>query len=554
MDSKPRLHPYVPEAQDLLRRGRISRREFLRLATLLGTSYAAAQVLAACAAPTATAPAATSAPVSAIKRGGTMRSAMSIAKLEHPARYSWVFDSNVTRHITEYLTVTDEKNITHPLLLEKWEASEDLLTWTLTLKSGIKFNNGDALTTDDVIFTMNEWLNPEVGSSILGLMSYLKPENIEKVDDLVLTLHLDSPQIAVPEHLFHYPAQILHHSFEGDISKNPIGTGPYTLADYTEGERAVLKRREDYWQMGEDGQPLPYLDEIRYVGLGEDQTAAIAAIQSGQVDNIYDPRITTWQALKEEPSVKVTPVATAQTRCLRFRVDLEPWTDNRVRQAFRAILNRQKILDTAYFGEAQIGQDVHVAQVHPEYAPIDTPPYDPDKAKALLAEAGHPDGLDVTLTSSDEWTDVGTMSQVIKQDAEPGGFRVTINNVPQSTYWDQWTQVDLGITPWTHRPLGTMVLSLAYIADETGTPVPWNESRWVDEEFSTLLREAEGTLDVEARRAVMAKLEAIQQERGSIGITYWQNVWDITNRKFQGIKGHPTDYHLWNEVWYDPEA
>lgn len=547
-------HPYIPEAQELLRQGRISRREFLRMATLLGSSYAAARVLAACApaqpeAPTAVAPA-----VGAIKRGGTFRSAMSIAKLEHPARYSWIFDANVTRHVTEYLTETDLENITHPFLLEKWEPSEDLKTWTLTLKQGIKFNNGDALTTDHVLFTMNEWLNPDVTSSILGLMSYLQPTNIEKVDERVIRLHLDSPQIAVPEHLFHYPAQILHQSFEGDISKNPIGTGPYTLAEYAEAERAILKRRTDYWQNGADGQPLPYLDAINYIGLGEDQTAAIAAIQSGQIDHIYAAHATTFQALKANPAVKIISVPTAQVRVLRFRVDLDPWKDNKVRQAFKAILNREKIVQAAYFGEAEVGQDVHVAQIHPEYAQINTPAYEPEKAKSLLAEAGFADGLDIELTSSDEWTDVGAMSEIIKEDAAPGGFRVTINNVPQSSYWEQWTEVNLGITPWTHRPLGTMVLSLAYIADAEGKPVPWNESRWVDEEFSTVLREAEGTLDVEARRALMAKLEAIQQDRGSVGITYWQNVWDITVPKFQNIKGHPTDYDLWNEVWFDPEA
>ena len=546
-----KLHPYVPEAQDLLRQGRISRFEFIRLATLLGTSVADARVLAACA-PAATPVAPTAPPVSGIKRGGVMRSAMSIVKLEHPARFSWVFDANMTRHVTQYLTQTDRENITHPLLLEKWEATPDVKTWTLTLRQGIKFNNGDPLTTDHVIFTMKEWLNPEVGSSILGLMSYLQPTNIEKVDERVIRLHLDSPQALVPEHLFHYAAQILHMSFEGDISRNPIGTGPYTLAEFVVGERAILKRRNDYWELGSDGQPLPYLDEIQYVGLGEDQSAAIAAIQSGQIDHIYNPHATTFQALKGNPKVNIIPLPTSQARVLRFRVDLDPWKDNKVRQAFKAILNRPKIVQGAYFGEAEEAQDVHVAQIHPDYAPIATPDYDPAKAKALLTEAGYPNGLDVTLTSSDEWTDIGAMSEIIKEDAAPGGFNVTINNVPQSTYWEQWTEVDLGITPWTHRPLGTMLLSLAYIGDAEGNPVPWNESRWVDEEFSALLREAEGTLDIEERRKVMAKLEAIQQDRGSVGITYWQNIWDITSPKFKNIKGHPTEYDLWNEVWFDP--
>jgi peptide/nickel transport system substrate-binding protein len=83
--------------------------------------------------------------------------------------------------------------------------------------------------------------------------------------------------------------------------------------------------------------------------------------------------------------------------------------------------------------------------------------------------------------------------------------------------------------------------------------VPWNESRWVDEEFSTVLKEAQGTLDIEARRALSAELQRIQQERGSVGIAFFRNVWTAYNPGFQGIVAHPTEYRLYHEVWFDPE-
>ena len=83
-------------------------------------------------------------------------------------------------------------------------------------------------------------------------------------------------------------------------------------------------------------------------------------------------------------------------------------------------------------------------------------------------------------------------------------------------------------------------------------PVPWNETNWVDTEFSTLLQQAVGTLDVEARKAIMAKLEVIQRDRGSIGIAWWQNSWEVFNPGFQGVSAHPTNYNLWREVWLDP--
>ena len=562
--SEKKVHEGIPYLQDQLQKGKLSRREFVRYVTLLGMSFGAATVAAQCAVPAPAPPAApaTEAPAAAATpepaptgpiRGGTIRGSMQVIRIDHPARYSWVYDANVTRHVNEYLTETDENNVTHPWLLEKWEPSDDLKTWDLHLRQGVTWNNGDPFTADDVVFTMNEWLNPEVGSSILGLMSYLQPTGIEKVDDHLVRLHLDVPEIAVPEHLFHYPGQILHHSFEGDIVAQPIGTGPFTLEEYSVGERAVLKRREGYWKMGEDNQPLPYLDEIIYVDQGQDQTAAVTAIKAGQIDHIYDVQPSTWEALKDFEGVEVHSIGTARSRILRMRADKEPWTDVRVRKALKLVQQRQKILDLAYFGEGLIGQDHHVAPIHPEYAPIPTPEYDPEQAKALLAEAGYPDGLDVELAIGNGWPDVVAYGETLKEGAAAGGFNITLNSMPNSQYWDLWTEVDLGITPWTHRPLGTMVLNLAYTCDAEGEPVPWNESRWCDEEFTELLTQANGTFDVDERRTIMEKLETIQQERGSIGNAYFMTTWIIVNKQFKNVRAHPTAYDLWTELWYDPE-
>jgi len=551
------VHPYIPELKERYQLGRVTRREFMRNACLLGMSFAAANTfLTACGddddkEEEKTGGAATD----GIKRGGTLRSAMQVIRIDHPARYSWVYDANATRHFLEYLAVTDRNNVTHPHLLEKWQASGDVKTWDLFLRKDVKWNNGDDFTADDVIFTMKEWFNPEVGSSILGLMSYLQPSGIEKVDDHHVRLNLDTGEIAVPEHLFHYPAQILHRDFGGDIIANPVGTGPYTLEEYSVGERCVLKARTDYWKDGADGKPLPYLDEIIYVDMGEDQTAAVTAIKAGQIDNIYDITPATWEALKDFEGTKVDAIGTARGRVLRMRVDKEPWTDERVRMALKLCQDRQKILDLAFFGEGVLGQDHHLAPgVHPEYAPMDTPEYDPERSKELLAEAGYPDGLDVELAVGTGWPDVVSYAETLKQDAKAGGFNITLNTMPNSQYWDLWTEVDLGITPWTHRPLGTMVLNLAYTCDADGVPVAWNESRWCDDEFSTLLTEANGTLDVEARRKIMEKLQKIQMERGSIGLAYFFKTWYIFNKKFQDLYAHPTVYDLWNEVWYDPDA
>jgi peptide/nickel transport system substrate-binding protein len=563
MSRKPeKLHPYIREATEQLRQGRITRREFLRMATLLGASAVTASALAACGGPAAPEAVATTAPAAAatpmpvatpvgtgIKRGGVFRSAMQLQRLDHPARLSWVQGANVVRQVGEYLAETGADNITRPMLLDRWDASEDVKTWTLHLRRGIKFNNGDDFTADDVMFTFSQWLDPDVGSSTLGLMSYLDGmQSVEKVDDYTVRLHLEEGNIGVPEHLFHYPNIVLHRHFEGDYVRQPVGTGAFTLVDYAEGERATFRRRNDYWRNGEDGQPLPYLDEVIYVSLEKD--AGLSAMRGRQVDSMYQPRPSDFLALRDLPEFTVYPASTAQAFVLRMRVDLEPWNDVRVRNALKKCQDRARILQLSYFGEGDLSLDAHVAPVHPAYCEQPIPEYDPEGSRALLAEAGYPNGLRVTLATKNDQAEP-EIATALRELAAPGGFDITLDITEPGGYWDRWTEVDLGITAWTHRPLDTMVLPLAYIADADGEPVPWNETRWVDDEFTTLLRQAEATLDVEVRRGLMCQLQGIMQERGAIGNSYWNNVWTITRSEFKGVVGHPTSYDFLYEVWKD---
>ena len=546
MKEKRTLHPAIYDLKVDMDKGKITRRDFLRYSTLLGMSAFAASQMAGIGL-------ARKAFAAAPKRGGMLKVSSTLHKITHPAQFSWVSPTQVGRQVAEYLTFTDGKNITHPYLLKNWVVSDDLKTWTLNVRQGIKWNNGDTFTADDVIFNFNQWMNKDVGSSMLGLVGeYLDLTGIERVDQYAVKLNLKKPEIAVPEHLFHYPALIMNHrTFQGDFTKAPVGTGPYTLESYRPGERCVIKARKDYWQKGTDGQPLPYMDGMEFIDMGTEMAPQIAAIKAGEIDMIDlgdVGGVDVFQALRNDSNIQIIPVTSASSRVLRMRVDMKPWSDNKVRTALKICQHHEKILSLAYMNEGLQGQDFHVYQLHPEYCEKPIPKYEPQRAKQLLKEAGYPNGLDVNLAVG-TWPEVVRYAEILKQDAAPAGFRINLQTMPTSQYWEKWTEVDLGITPWMHRPIGTMVLNLAYIADAAGKPVPWNETRWSDPEFSKLLTEANGLLNIDERRKVFCKLEDIQQQRGSIGIPFWRNAWYVLSKKVQNVQGVPPLYMTFNEAW-----
>ena len=556
-----KFHPLVTEAQEALRKGNITRRDFLRISTLVGLSLASANFLAACSQPTAaptTAPvveptaAPTVAPKPSVVRGGTLTVATRVERVDNPATFSLVSASHPWRHVIEYLTHTDPQGITHPYLLESWKASDDLLTWTLNIRKGIKFTSGKELNADDVMFNFKQWLTEEVKSAMFGAMnSYLDLSGVAKTDDYTVTLKLKAPSIFVPEHLAQYVAGIVPATFGGDLTKEPIGTGPFTMEEYVVSERCTLKARTDYWQNGVDGKPLPYLAEIKMVQLGEDRAADLSAYQSNQVDTIVEPNVAIWEALKDDANTTIVATPTATTRVLRVRADQEPWTKNEVRQALKHCHNREKILALALQGQGVIGNDSHVAPAQPEFVDIAPYPFDTAKSKELLKTAGFPDGVTVELTVASDWPESMAYAQALKEDAAAGGFTINLKPMPASQYWNGWTDFNMGITWWAHRTLAPMLLSVAYTIDDKGNPVAWNESHWVDQEFNDILTKASGTLDLAKRKELVGQLETIQKERGSICTPFFMSVWKIYKKNVHGVEPTPDEYAIFTETWKD---
>jgi peptide/nickel transport system substrate-binding protein len=543
-------HVHIVTLKRQLVERQIDRREFLRYATFLGMSAPAAYAFVAKVTGERVVP---EAAAQVLPRGGLLRIGTRCQDLKSPHTYSWVESSNSARQVCDYLTVTGPDNVTRPGLAEKWEASPDLKTWTLRLRRNVKWHSGRAFTADDVVWNLKRVLDPKTGSSVLGLMKgflldefetgekddkgnakkstrFWDANAIQKVDDFTVRLNGKTPQLAVPEWLFHYPLLILDPADNGEFKVGSNGTGAFEMVVNEVGRRQVFKAKKDYWGGG------PYLDTLEFIDLGDDASAHVSALSSKQVDGLYQGFILQLDTLQKLSHLQLYQVTTAQTGVARFQPG-KPFDDKRVRQAMRYAVDAASIVQLSHRGLGSPGEHHHVSPIHPEYAKLPEFKRDVARAKKLLAEAGYPNGIDAEIAckGDPQWELLAV--QALVEQWKDAGIRVKINLMPSTQFWEVWTKVPFGFTGWTHRPLGTMVLGLAY-----RTGMPWNESRYSNKDFDSLLTQAEGTIDVNQRREMMAKLEAILQDDGPIVQPIWRSVFTFMDKRVQGFKIHPTLY------------
>ncbi len=546
--SETKEHSYIPTLKQNFAEGKVDRREFMRTATLLGVSAAAAYAFVG----KVTGQRFARPAKAAIAQGGTLRLALRVSPVNDPHTWDWTIKSNIGRQTLEYLTKTGTDNVTRPFLLEGWSASDDLKTWTLKVRKGVKWHSGREFTADDAIWNIKRCLDAKTGSSVLGLMKGYMLNDVEKdgekttelwdanaverVDSHTLRLNAKQAQLAVPEHFFHYPFPMRDPEEGGVLEPVSNGTGHFDFVSIDMGKKATVKARKSHWS-GKTAN----LDAIEFIDLGDDPSASIAALASKQVHGLDEATIVALEALRNLPHVNIHDVPTAQTGVARMK-PVGPFADPRVRKAMRLAVDTPHVLQAAHRGLGAPGEHHHVSPIHPEYAKLPFMNRDVAGAKKLLAEAGYPNGFeDEIVIQNVPWESAAVQSMV--EQWKDAGIRININLKPSAQYWETWDKVPFGFTGWTHRPLGVMVLGLAYRSG-----VPWNEASYDNPEFDRLLTKAEGILDIEARRDVLREIETIMQEDGPIVQPLWRSVFTAIDKRVQGFEMHPTGYIFGNDL------
>lgn len=544
MDDEQYRREYGNHLIEQVINGKMTRRQLLVRASVFGFSATvAAQLLAACGSSTSSSSspsaAASGSALPAVVTGGTLKAVIPPPlKTLDPVT---IYDQGgivLVYQVAEYLIDLSNVNALVPKLAVSWAPNQKGDVWTFKLRQGVTFNDGSPFEAADVVASIERVANPKNGSGALSqLGGILSPGGTKALDTSTVQFNLDKPFADFPYTVSsgNYNTAILPRNYAGDFQKKAIGTGPWTIKSFVTNQSVTMVKNPSYWGKDAQGRQLPYLDQLDFI-LVTDASAANLQLQSHAVDVQPQTVFQGGQSVLSDTNLRVDVYPSTGIREVAFNVNKTPWQDYRVRQAVAYCLDRNAINQTLYGGRSNLGYDTFWEPTVFPGSP--TPPVravDIAKAKSLLSAAGHPNGLDVTLTVAN-YLENPAYAQLIQAQCKPAGINVKINEISYNAIYagsnstTPWLNAPMVIVEWGSRP-APGIYALAMLLPTSA----WSSSHWNNSDFLNTFNQYESTTDEATRTTLATKLSSIQQEQTPILVaffisqlrTQWKNVYGI---------------------------
>jgi len=464
---------------------------------------------------------------------GTLRVALGTTLSQLDPAKTTIGDEYVYVHLVfNGLSRIDPDMTVKPDLAESWTASDDLKTWTFKLRQGVKFHHGRVLDADDVVATMKRILDPATGSRARTNLTMV--DKVTAVDAQTVRFDLNIPYAGFADIFADRQLRIVPKDKLGELSTHPIGTGPFMFKSWSPGDRLELVKNPNYFEQG-----LPKLDGVTLRILPE-SAARMVALESGAVDIVWSMPYESVEKFKNHPTVRIDSVSTPTWDGVILNNSKPPFNDVRVRQALALTVDKAAIVELALFGQG----DPTFSPIPPSHPYFNKSlkfnPPDIAKAKQLLAEAGYPNGFDVTMQVPQEREQRVRVGVAVRDMARAAGIRINIERVPFASYTANVAgKAQMFVDGYFARP--TIDTGIYPFYHSSGS---WNDQLWHynDARVDKLLDDARKTNDEAGRKAIFEKFQALVEETVPGIVAYSAAHVNGVSKKVEGFRSTPMQW------------
>ncbi len=476
------------------------------------------------------------------KRGGRIRVAVATAAASDtldPAKQSNQNDYVRCNMVYSGLTSLDRSLTPRAALAESFNTT-DAKTWVFTLRKGVTFHDGKALSPADVVYSIMRHKDPATASKAKVLAEQI--ESVKATGPNEVTVVLTSPNADLPVILgtFHF---LIVKDGTTDFSAG-IGTGPYKIKEFRPGVRTLVVRNGAYWKPGK-----PYLDEIEFVGIADD-SARVNALLSGGMDLVASVNPRSVARVKGTPGYGILVTQSGQYSDLIMRKDVGPGVSPDFLMGMKYLQDREQMKKAIALGYAVVGNDQPIDPTNRFFfKELPQRPFDPEKAKFHFRKAGVTGKVPVVTSPAAMYS--VEMATVMQQTAQRVGLELDIKRMPADGYWsNHWLNSPVGFGNVNPRPSADTILTQFFKSD-----APWNESRWKNPKFDQLLLAARAETDTGKRRQLYADMQSMIHEDAGIGIPLFLASIDGHSSKLKGLSPIPLGglmgYSFAENVWLD---